>query len=101
MTNRFVTIFQWSPISGIEDHHPQGVSFVISEKFVNGNEVAQRFGHFFTTQLHHAIMEPVACHRFTRQALGLRNFVFMMGKNQIISTSMNVDFLTNKMEVHS
>jgi hypothetical protein len=91
---------KWVAIAGIEDHHPQYIALMDSQKFFDGHQVAQGFGHLFAGKLEHPIMDPIAGKLFSGKAFGLSDFVFVMGKNQIIPAAMDVDLLTKVFQIH-
>lgn len=53
-------------------------------------KIAQRFGHLFRIYLHKAIMNPVRCKFLAKGCLALRDFILVMGKNQILPSAVNI-----------
>lgn len=68
----------------------QGFGQITLQNVANGFKIAQRLGHLFRIDLHKTVMHPIAGQFTMTNSLGLGNFVFMMGKDQILTAAVNI-----------
>ena len=57
----------------------------------DGKEIIQALGHFPVVHIDIAVMHPVMGKGYSIAALALGNFIFVMGKNQILTAAMDID----------
>ena len=66
-----------------------------------GEEVAQRFGHFFIINGNKAIVQPISCKGTAVCCFGLCDFVFMVRENQILAACMDIKGIPQMMLGHN
>ena len=66
----------------------------------DGEEVTQRFGHFFVIDTHETIVHPDIDKGFTGRTLTLRNLVFMVRELQIHATAVNIEVMPEAARRH-
>ena len=77
---------------------------VVFEHFANEERVAQRFGHFLVVHPHESVVNPDInelpwCTRW-QCAFGLRDFIFMVRKLQILAAAVDVDMAAEQLRRH-
>ena len=63
-------------------------------------KIVQGFGHLFVVDVHESIMHPIAGERFSVGGFGLGDFVFMMGKYQVLAATVNIKGFAKKPPAH-
>ena len=66
----------------------------------DGGEVAQGFGHLLAAHIDHAVVQPVASQLVAGGRLRLGNFVFVVGKDQVGATEVDVDRVAQLLAHH-
>ena len=82
------------------DKKPNGFGIKALQNFPNGEEVAQRLGHFFVVHPHKAVVHPHIGHGLSMSPFALCDFVFVVGKLQVCAATMNVKVLTEQIATH-
>lgn len=73
-----------------QQEETQRFGLTLFQNIPDGFKIPQRFRHLFGIYLHKAVMHPVIGEFLAEGGFALGNFVFMMGKNQILPASVNV-----------
>ncbi len=73
---------------------------VSAEKVIEHDEVAQRFSHFLPVNGNHVVVDPVIYRLVAHTGTALGNFSFVMRKEQIQSSAVNVEFLAQVFGTH-
>ena len=77
---------------GAQQGKPDRLAGRLFEKFMYQQHVADGLGHFLPVDIDEPVMQPVAHERIAAMgAGGLRNFVFVMGEDQIDAAPMDID----------
>ena len=63
-------------------------------------EVAQALGHLLALDQKKPHMKPEVCKRLTGERLGLCDFVFVVRKNQVFATRVQIESLTQFLHCH-
>ena len=77
----------------VEHEEPQHLQIVFLRNLTHGKEVAKRFGHLAVVNVQKCVMHPIFGKNLAIAALTLRNLIFMMREDQILSACMDVDLL--------
>ena len=70
------------------------------EQGADGGEVAQGFGHLLAAHIDHAVVQPIAGQLVAAGCLRLGNFVFVVGKDQVGATEVDVDRVAELLAHH-
>ncbi len=70
------------------------------EQGADGGEVAQGFGHLLAAHIDHAVVQPIAGQLVAAGRLRLGNFVFVVGKDQVGATEVDVDRVAELLAHH-
>ena len=70
------------------------------EQGADGGEVAERFAHLLPAHIHHAVVQPPARQFFSGGRFRLGDLVFVVGKDQIGATKMDVDRVAQLLAHH-
>ena len=73
---------------------------IVLKDFPNGKKVSQGLGHLLLIDLHKAIMDPIPGEFLTGCGGGLRNFIFMMRKDEIRPAPMDIKRLAQMPHRH-
>src|SRR6185437_2220949 len=87
-------------IVACEEIMAQSRGVELLEDFPDGEEIAERFRHFFLVDVEKTVMQPVARQRLAEGALGLRDLVLMMRKDQIPPATVNIERLAEILRAH-
>ena len=82
------------------DKKPNGFGIKALQNFPNGEEVAQRLGHFFVVHPHKAVVHPHVGHGLAMSAFALSDFIFVVRKLQVCAATMNVKVLPEQIATH-
>ena len=86
---------------GLQHKQAQGHGAdAIGQQGPDRGEIAQGFTHLFAVDIHHAVVEPVAGQGLAGGCFGLGDFIFVVRKNQVGSTQVNVDGFTQFLAHH-
>ncbi|MNE61837.1 hypothetical protein D3C80_1570810 [compost metagenome] len=77
-----------------------GFGVVVTQHVADGEEVIQRFRHFFFVDHHHAGVHPVVDVRAVVRTAGLGNFVLVMWEHQIGTAAVDVKMGAQLLAVH-
>ncbi len=69
----------------------QHLQIILLRNLTYRKKVTQRFRHFLIINIQKPVMHPVPGKFFSACRLRLRDFIFMMRKDQIFSSCMNID----------
>ena len=69
------------------------LALVQFQNLAHREEIAERFRHFFVVDAHEPVVHPEIDEAFAGGRLGLRNFVFVMGKLQILPAAVDVEMI--------
>ena len=64
---------------------------VFFTNFADGEKIAQRLGHLFPVNIDESVMYPVTNRLFPRATAGLRDFVFVMRKDQVFAAAVDIE----------
>ncbi len=84
----------------LQHEQPERFRMVLPDYLPDRENVAQGLGHFFLVNFYKTIVNPIVCRNLASSRLGLGNFVFMMGKNQVLTASMNIKRLPQIAPAH-
>src|SRR5437764_285073 len=73
---------------------------MLSKKLGDGDEVAERFRHLLASQLKHAIVHPESREALARSTFTLRDLIFMVGEDQVITPAMNINLGSKPADGH-
>ena len=73
---------------------------VTIQQIRDGNEISLGFGHLVAGHLHESVVHPVFGNGFSCEAFGLGDFVFVVGKNEVQTTSVNVKGFPEMFHTH-
>ncbi|MPM64404.1 hypothetical protein SDC9_111290 [bioreactor metagenome] len=73
---------------------------ISGKELLESNKIPQRFTHFLSVDSDHIVMHPVLHRIFSKGCARLGNFTLMVGKHQVHSTSMNIEFFTEIFRSH-
>src|SRR3989304_4483846 len=68
----------------------EGGRVVLLENFLNRKVVPERLGHLLPVDRQESVMNPITRERLAEGPLGLRDFIFMVGKHEIPPTPMYI-----------
>src|SRR5712671_4219790 len=89
------------PVMGSQHVEAKHLAWPILQKIADGEEIAQALGHLLALDLKEAIVHPNARQRMTMMgALALRDFVLVMGKDEVDAAAMNVEGLAEQSLAH-
>ena len=71
----------------------QDLKIVLLGNVADGEEVAERFGHFLIVNIQECVVHPVMREFLSRCALRLCDLVLMVRENKILTARMDVDLL--------
>ena len=71
-----------------------------SEELFNGHQVTDGFRHLLTTQLEHAIVDPIAGELLACETFALGDLVLVVGEDQVIPAAVNIDLFSKVIQVH-
>jgi len=73
---------------------------MFAQELVNGDHVAERFGHFLGFQAKHAVVHPVRGEGLMGNRFGLRDFVFVVGEDQVIPAAVDINLFSQVRHIH-
>ena len=73
---------------------------IMVEDVPDGQEVAERFGHFLIANSDKAMMDPVVGKGFAVCPFALGDFIFMVGKDQVLAAAMDIEGLAEIFPAH-
>ena len=80
---------------GGENHIAQHFPRILLEKVIDHTEVAQGFGHLLPFDIDKTVVHPDIGKGFAIVgATALGNFVFMVGKDQVLAATVNINGFT-------
>ena len=83
-----------------EQEHAHGLQIVFGCNIAHGEEIARRLGHFLIVHIDVTVVHPVPGKGLAGRALGLRNFVLMVGEDQIHAAAVNIKGLAQIFHAH-
>ena len=83
-----------------EDEGAQGFAVVFLQDVAHGEEVAERFAHFFVVNLHEAVVYPVIDVRMAAGAFALRDFAFVVREFEIHAATVDVEVFAEGLCAH-
>ncbi len=81
--------------------HADSFKIKLFGNITNREEIAQRFGHFLIVDIDEPIMHPVMHVGLSCSSFRLRNFIFMMREEKVMTTAMNIKCITQIGHGHS
>ena len=83
-----------------EDEGAQGFAVVFFEDVAHGEEVAERFAHFFVVDLHEAVVQPVVDVLMAAGAFALCDFAFVVRKFEVHAAAVDVEVFAEGLRAH-
>ena len=73
---------------------------IVVQHLPNGEKIIERLRHFFAVDLHEPVVDPETGKGFSGRPFGLGDLIFMVGKDQVLAPSVNVEGLPQKALAH-
>jgi hypothetical protein len=91
LLEQIVGKFQGAPVVVAQQEKPDDPGRVQFKDVRQGEKISQGFGHFFLVDGHEPVVDPIPGERLARGSLGLGDFVFVVGENQILPAPVDID----------
>ena len=92
--HQFCTEVQRTSVVRTQHKETQYLKIIFFSDLTYSKEVPKRFGHFAVINIQKAVVQPVFGKIFSVGSLTLCNLIFVMREDQILSTGMNVNLLS-------
>src|SRR5216117_4217004 len=100
----FLGVVEGLSVVRTNDEETQNFRIVALEEFADGGEVAGRFRHLLVLQLDKAVVHPVSDEGLrvisSEDCFGLRDFVLVMRKLQVLPAAVNVEMRSQQFHAH-
>ena len=91
-----VRVIQGAAVVRAQDEEADHFGIELLQHFADGEEVAERLGHFFIVQAHETVMYPVIDAGMAERAFGLGDLVFVVRELQVRATAVDVELFTEQ-----
>ena len=83
-----------------EQEETERLAAVFLQHILHEEEIIERFRHFFRIDGDKTVVQPIMDEFFTRRALGLRNFIFVVRENEIAAAAVEIKRVAQIMPRH-
>src|SRR5450759_1729661 len=91
-----VGVTERAAIMRAQDEETHHFGIVLGEYLAHGKKIAERFRHLLIVDTHKAVVHPVIDESIAVRALGLRNFVLVVRKLQVLTAAVDIEMVAEQ-----
>ena len=95
-----IAVVQRAAVVAAHDEEAHRLGIELLEHIADGEEIAQRLGHFLVVDVDEAVVHPGARKGLAGRAFALGDFVLMVRKLQVGAAAMDVEAFTQQLAAH-